>query len=99
MCTFHIPGEPGNEATILCVIPGSPHVYISRSRRAWEQGYNIVCVIEAVHMRDVILEDAIEDIIKLLLRMFSVEAMLILVKHKSILTSACCLFSQVTTAS
>ena len=50
---------------------------------------NIVCVIEAVYLPDVILEDAIEDIIKLLLRMFSVEAMLILFRHKSILISAC----------
>ena len=83
----------------MCVLYQALHVYISRSRRAWERDYNIVCVIEAVHMRDVILEDAMEDIIKLLLRMFSVEAMLILVKHKSILTSACCLFSQVTTGS
>ena len=56
---------------------------------AWERGYNIVCVIEAVHMRDVILEEAIEDINTLLLRMFSVEAMLILARHKSILKSAC----------
>ena len=48
-----------------------------------------MCVMEAVHMRDVILEEAIDDIITLLLRMFSVEAMLISFRHKSILTSAC----------
>ena len=108
---IHVPGEPGNEATILCVLYQALHMctfHVPGSLGTRLQ--HCVCYTRLSTCVHFTFQESLGTGLQycvcyrssthegcdhgrgyrgLLLRMFSVEAILILVKHKSILTSAC----------